>query len=263
MLNCKWKEMNIIRKTKTTIRNAVRKLGFDIVNYNDPAIHFHNNHYLRNNARRLEHLASLRIEVAGMSVLEVGAGIGDHSHYYIDRGCRITITEVRPENIQYLKNRYPDCNVQSLDMERPSHVNGSPFDIVHCYGLLYHLSNPEQALAFLSKNTRRMLFLETFVSSCESEEINTISEEQSNPTQAYSGTGCRPTREWVFHQLQKHFKFVYLPKTQPNHQEFPLNWTVSEQNPSVIKRAVFIASREHLENRMLTPSLIMKQKRHE
>ena len=41
--------------------------------------------YVRHNARRLEHLASLRIPVVRMTVLEVGAGIGDHSHYYMDR----------------------------------------------------------------------------------------------------------------------------------------------------------------------------------
>ena len=88
-----------------------------------------------------------------MKVLEIGAGIGDHSHYYIDRGCRITITEARSENLQYLRNRYPDCNVQFLDMEHPTHVDGSPFDIVHCYGTLHHLGNPKQALEFINRIT--------------------------------------------------------------------------------------------------------------
>lgn len=83
----------------------------------DPVQVFHSDHYLRHNARRLEHLASLRIPVAGMTVLEVGAGIGDHSHYYIDRGCSITITEARAENLDYLKRRYPDVHVRFLDMD--------------------------------------------------------------------------------------------------------------------------------------------------
>jgi hypothetical protein len=73
---------------------------------NDPAASFHTLHYLRHNARRLEHLASLQVPVAGKSVLEVGAGIADHSHYYMDRDCTITITEARKENLQYLKMRY-------------------------------------------------------------------------------------------------------------------------------------------------------------
>lgn len=254
--------MNIISQLKALARNIIRKKGFDIVRTDNPAQSFHTNHYLRHNARRLEHLASLRIAVAGMSVLEVGAGIGDHSHYYIDRGCRVTITEARPENLQYLRERYPGCDIEFLDMGNPSNINFL-FDIVHCYGLLYHLSKPEQALSFLSRSTKKMLFLETCVSFGESETINLIRETQSSPTQSYSGTGCRPTRPWLFKQLKGLFEYVYLPKTQPNHEEFPLDWNAPERHQANLQRAIFIASREELKNETLTPSLIMMQTRHE
>jgi cyclopropane fatty-acyl-phospholipid synthase-like methyltransferase len=67
----------------------------------------------------------------GMSVLEIGAGIGDHSHYYMDRDCKITITEARPENIKYMRKHYPGFAIQFLDIEHPTRVDGSPFDVVH------------------------------------------------------------------------------------------------------------------------------------
>ena len=188
----------MLGRIRSTAKNIVRGMGFDIVRCSDPVRHFHGTDYLRHNARRLEHLASLRIPVAGMSVLEVGAGIGDHSHYYIDRGCSTTITEVRAENYYYLRRRYPICDVRLLDMESPSHVEGSPFDVVHCYGLLYHLSKPKQALQFFSQYTKKMLFLETCVSFGETEEVNPTGEAQAIPTQAYSGIGCRPT-PWKQH----------------------------------------------------------------
>lgn len=244
-------------------RRVVRKTGFDIARVNDPVLEFHSNHYLRHNARRLEHLASLRIPVAGMSVLEVGAGIGDHSHYYIDRGCAITITEARAENLKYLRIRYPACNVQFLDMEHPSRMGGSPFDVVHCYGLLYHLSNPAQALEFLAQSAKTLLFLETRVSFSAGDFVNLTEEVQSFPSNAYSGTGCRPTRTWLFNKLQEVFKYVYLPKTQPCHEEFPLDWTAPEKHTSSLSRSVFIASHKELEHDMLVPFLIMKQTRHE
>lgn len=250
-------------KAKELVRNYIRRKGFDLVSTSDPVVRFHSTRYLRHNARRLEHLASLRIPLVGMSVLEVGAGIGDHSHYYIDRDCKITITEARPENVKYLRERYPSCNIQLLDIEHPTPVSGSPFDVVHCYGLLYHLGRPEQALSFLSKNTNRMLFLETCVSFGDKEEIHIISEEQNNPTEAFSGTGCRPTRLWLFNRLQALFEYVYIPRTQPNHEEFPIDWSAPEKHRANLKRAIFIASRERLENEMLTPNLINKQTRHE
>lgn len=234
--------------------------AFDIFRANNPTKTFHSPHYLRHNARRLEHLASLRIPVTGMSVLEVGAGIGDHSHYYIDRGCSITITEVRPDNLQYLRTRYPQNEVHFLDMENPVSLDNSPFDIVHCYGLLYHLENTEQALKFLSQSTKKILFLETCVSLGEDDELNLVPEKQRDRSQAFSGTGCRPTRLWLFKRLQDLFEYVYLPKTQPNHEEFPIDWADSKAS---LKRAVFIGSRIALENEMLTQSLPSYQTRHD
>jgi hypothetical protein len=255
--------LSMLSKAKKMVRGYIKGTGSKSVSTSDPISRFHSTNYLRHNARRLEHLASLRIRLAGMSVLEVGAGIGDHSHYYIDRDCKITITEARPENIKYLRERYPSCNIQFLDMEHPTRVNGSPFDVVHCYGLLYHLGKPEQALSFLSKNTNKMLFLETCVSFGDREEIRIISEQQTNPTEAFSGTGCRPTRAWLFKRLQGLFEHVYIPRTQPNHEEFPIDWTAPEKHQANLKRAIFIASRERLENEILTSNLINKQTRHE
>ncbi|OYQ62779.1 hypothetical protein B9G53_20315 [Pseudanabaena sp. SR411] len=251
----------LLGKVKANTKNVVRRLGVNI-GY-DPVTEFHANHYLHHNARRLEHLASLRIPVAGMSVLEVGAGIGDHSHYYIDRGCSVTITEVRDENLYYLRKRYPWYRVHFLDMESPSNIESSPFDVIHCYGLLYHLNSPKKALEYLSQNTKKMLFLETCVSFGETDEINLTGEKQLDPTQANSGTGCRPTRAWLFRELQSLFEYVYLPTTQPCHDEFPLDWTIQKNPKSRLQRAIFIASREPLENERLTTSLILQQTRHE
>jgi len=244
---------------RTAARGIASKLGFGVARAPDPVDAFHSDHYLRHNARRLEHLASLRIPVAGMSVLEVGAGIGDHSHYYVDRGCRVTITEVRAENLAYLERRYPDCKVQRLDMESPVDIDGAPFEVVHCYGLLYHLSKPKEALAFLSRCTGKMLFLETCVSFGEHEAINLTLEKQSSPTQASSGTGCRPTRPWLYKALQDLFEYVYVPTTQPCHAEFPVDWTRPDEHQAYFQRAVFIASRDRLQNDLLTTSLVARQ----
>jgi len=197
-----------------------------------------------------------------MSVLEVGAGIGDHTHYYIDRGCAITITEAREANLASLRRRYPHLDVESLDMDSPHPIASGPFDVIHCYGLLYHLGKPAEALTFLGENTTKMLFLETCVSFGESEEINLISEPQSDLTQAYSATGCRPTRSWVFNRLRALFAYVYVPTTQPCHAEFPLDWSNMKEHTARLQRAVFIASRHELENEFLSTSLLMRQTRH-
>ena len=220
-----------------------------------PKDFFHADYYLRHNARRLEHLASLRIPVAGMKVLEVGAGIGDHSGYYLDRGCKMTITEARKENLEILRQRYPEETILLLDMEHPSAVPGAPFDVVHCYGLLYHLNNPTQGLGFLSAHCRSLLILETCVSFGSGLHENRIGEELRDFTQAISGAGCRPTRPWVFAELKRHFPFVYCSRTQPNHDEFPTDWNTPEKHKFALQRSVFVASRAPLDNQELVSHL--------
>ncbi len=239
------------------IEQVIRHLRMKVLG---PAHGFHSHHYLRHNARRLEHLASLRIPVEGRTVLEVGAGIGDHSHFYLDRSCQVTITESREENLRYLRRRYPDQDVRCLDLERPTALE--PFEIVHCYGLLYHLSDPASALAFLSEHCKMILFLETCVSFGDTYEINPAKENRASPTQAVSGIGCRPTRPWLFAELKKSFEHVYVPTTQPNHPEFPLNWDAREEHQVPWSRSVFIASREEIKSDMLSASLITHQTRH-
>ena len=222
---------------------------------------FHSHDYLRHNCRRLEHLCSLGIPVSGKTVLELGAGLGDHSHYFIDRGCQILITEARENNLRLLKRRYPDQTVTLLDLENPPTFLAQTFDIVHCYGLLYHLGNPTEALEYLSARTAGMLLLETCVSFGDEPEINLVPEQRHNPTQAISGRGCRPTRRWIFQTLKSLFRHVYMPTTQPCHEEFPLDWTRPETHMAPLKRAVFIASREPLSNALLVEAIPARQTR--
>jgi len=251
---------------KTAVNKLASKLGYSISRIHSedqsraasPLEWFHSDHYLRHNSRRLEHLASLGIPVEGKRVLEVGAGIGDHSSYYLDRGCDVTITEARPENIAILKSRFPDQHVFPLDLDRPTAIPGTPFDVVHSYGLLYHLQAPEQALQFMSENCSGILFLETCVSFGAEAAVNLVGEPQRDPTQAYSGEGCRPTRSWVFGTLQKLFPNVYVTVTQPNHEEFPLDWNSPEKHKTKhgLQRSVFVASREAIQNESLSKTLL-------
>ncbi len=48
----------------------------------DPLASFATDDYRRHNSRRLEHLATLGLDLAGRKVLEVGAGIGDHTSFF-------------------------------------------------------------------------------------------------------------------------------------------------------------------------------------
>lgn len=229
---------------------------------------FHSDHYLRHTARRLEHLASLRLDVIGKRVFEPGAGIGDHTRFYLDRGCSVHVSEPREENLRVIRERFasePRVTNEAIDLENPPADSPSGYDIVHCYGVLYHLSDPSEAIRYLAGAASEMMLVELCVSFGEDEALNTVKESQGHASQAVSGYGSRPTRPWVEAQLRKHFPHVYYPLTQPAHPEFPLDWdaappSASDQNKMGLSRAVFIASRKPIDNPLLTTVRPQKQR---
>jgi Methyltransferase domain len=226
-----------------------------------PAEIFHSPVYLRHNQRRQEHLASLDLPLAGRSVLELGAGIGDHSTFFLDRGCPMTITEARPENIEVLRERLPDEQVVALDLDDPDPGFTGSWEIVYAYGLLYHLSEPSRAISFMADHCDSLLLLETCVTPGHGTKLNPVSESVLDPSQAISGTGCRPTRLWIKAELSRYFEHVYITVTQPWHEEFPLDWSSAVEDGR-LSRAVFVASRAAVDNPLLTGEIPMVQFRH-
>lgn len=228
-----------------------------------PLDEFHSPHYLRHNQRRLEHLASLRLPLAGRTVLEVGAGIGDHTPFYLDRGCTVRVSDAREENLAVLRQRFAGdarVAVERLDLDHPP-APAARSQIGHCYGILYHLHDPAGALAYLAASISDLLVVETCVSFGSGRLVNQVPEPAQQPSQSVHGVGARPTRDWVYSTLGAHFPYVYVPATQPWHEEFPLDWDAPASHGSAFARAVFVASRTRLDQELLLEFLPPRQRR--
>ena len=230
---------------------------------------FRTGFYQRYNARRLEHLAGLGLELGDKTVLEVGAGVGDLTSFFLDRGCTVTSVEPRAENIQrcaetFRSAEYPPtvslrlvhCDVESL----PQNV-AERFEIVFCYGLLYHVADPAGVLRLLADRCDGVLLLETCVSQGDQEAINPVQEDVALASQSFHGGACRPTRPWLFNRLRELFAHVYVPATQPASPEFLLDWSVPPPPEQPLIRAVFVASRQKLASPVLLDHVPSRQRR--
>jgi len=227
----------------------------------EPSEIFWSPHYMRHNQRRQEHLASLGLDLASQTVLEVGAGIGDHTSFFLDRDCSIVVTEAQDQNLVILRARYPELKVRQLDLDDPAD-DIERASIVYCYGTLYHLEHPAEAIAWMSERTEKLLLVETCVAYGDDEVVHPFDERVGQPDNAVRGHGCRPTRPWLRRELARHFPYVYCPITQPWHSEFPLDWADPNLAGEPLIRAVFVASRKRLVNSLLTTSVPVRQVRH-
>jgi SAM-dependent methyltransferase len=230
----------------------LRKLSREVFVRTHPFWGFLDSDALAINKARMDHLASLDLPIKGKSVLEVGAGIGLLTGFFLDRGCTVLSTDARPENVAEIQRRNPARQVATLDLERPDDVRGlGNFDIVFCYGTLYHLAAPEPALEALGK-VSDLILLETCLSPGDDEAAPHVGEEHTM-NQAFSGVGSRPTRSWVVNRLRKFWGHGYISVTQPAHPDFPMDWTVPAVGPNT--RAIFVGSRAELANPQLAADI--------
>lgn len=206
------------------------------------------------NQARMQHLASMGLDIAGKTVLEVGAGVGLLTTFFEERGCTVLTTEGRSENVEEMRNRYPHRRIELLDLdETPDFSYLGQFDIVFCYGTLYHLSRPEQVLKAMAQVCSGMLLLETCVSPGDDLSVNLVEEKAANPNQAKSGTGCRPTRPWIMQRLKENCGFAYVSKYQPCHVDFDFRWDQPLDKKN--HRSIFVGSKQEIYNDQLLTEL--------
>jgi SAM-dependent methyltransferase len=205
------------------------------------------------NEARMKHLESLGIDLNGKTVLDVGAGVGRLAEYLARLGCRVKCIDGREENVAEMRRRNPEFAPEFADVERTDLKSFGIFDIVFCYGLLYHVENPVLALRNMAQATKGLLLLETMV--CDSyQPVMYLVDEPATYNQALRGFGCRPSPSFVSLVLSRLGFFVYAPKTFPNHADFRFSWRdslrITEGGHNI--RAVFVASKEELN----LPSLV-------
>jgi SAM-dependent methyltransferase len=208
------------------------------------------------NEARLQHLASLELPLDGRRVLEVGAGVGRLTGFFVERGCSVVATEARAEHMAELRRRLPAVDAREADVEESLEHLGS-FDVVFCYGLLYHLESPLRALRNMATVCTDLLLIETMV--CDARlPVLRLEDETKSVNQALRGMAHRPSPSYLGLALNRvGFEHVYSATAPPNHPDYCFSWlgNMDTARQDALLRGVFVASRRTLENAALTPLL--------
>ncbi len=201
------------------------------------------------NRARLAHLQSLGLPLSNRSVLDVGCGVGHLAQFFLKQNCRVVCLDGRAENVDSLRTRYPGLEAHVVNVESDLSRFGR-FDIVLCYGLLYHLENPIAGLRNIAAICSELLLLETIV--CDHRlPVLLLDDETKTYSQGLRGLGCRPSPSYVVMCLDRiGFPFVYGPKVPPDHPDFRFDWrnTLEWRREGHLLRSVFIASAREIES---------------
>src|SRR5882762_7857683 len=105
-------------------------------------------------------VAPWKSELRMNTALDLGCGVGYFSAMLRNAGLQVTAVDGRTENIEEARNRHPGVDFRVADAEDPSLVGLGTFDLVFCFGLLYHLENPLRAIRHLHAMTNNLLLME-------------------------------------------------------------------------------------------------------
>lgn len=184
-------------------------------------------------------LAALQDE-AGLSLttcLDVGCGPGWFSQRLAHRGLAVEGLDGRPANVELARQRLPGCRFHLANIESEGTVNGlGPYDLVFCFGLLYHTENPFRVIRNLRRVTRRVLFLESIIVPLESP-CAWLVEESQNETQGLTSFALVPSHTCLTKMLQAAgFVHVYDCAVPVSHEDF------AESATRHRRRRLFVAS---------------------
>ena len=84
-----------------------------------------------------------------MKIFDIGAGTGKYSFYYAEQGNEVTAIDITPKHIKIMneklqENKHLDVNVNLGSATDLSAFENESFDVVLCFGPLYHLKTQQE-----------------------------------------------------------------------------------------------------------------------
>jgi FkbM family methyltransferase len=154
------------------------------------------------------------------NAVDAGCGVGFFSQTLAECGLNVCGFDARAENVAEARRRFPGIPFEQADLEDHRICQLGRFDLVLCFGLLYHLENPVQAVRSLRAITEKCLLLESM---CLPDERCTLllRQEARQEDQSLEAMACYPSKGSLVKMLYRAgFPKVYRVTSLPNHDDF-------------------------------------------
>lgn len=171
------------------------------------------------------------------TAVDAGCGVGFFSQTLAECGLYTCGLDARAENVEEARRRFPGIPFEQANVEAREISQLGQFDLVLCFGLLYHLENPLQAIRDVSAITEKCLVLESM---CVPEGRCSLllRQEPRQDDQSLTEMACYPSESSLVKMLYRAgFAKVYRVTPLPDHDDF------RETREHMRRRTVLVASR--------------------
>lgn len=182
------------------------------------------------------------------SALDVGCGVGHFAALLRDLQFQVTALDARPENVAEAQKRYPGIDFRVSDAEEMDIPFLGTFDLVLCFGLLYHLENPLRGMRNLRALTGKLILLESMIVE-DDEPFLLLRDEPAQEDQSLRAVSCYPSEGAIIKMaFRAGFPHVYRFQQLPDHDDFRA--VVGRTRA----RTVIVASVSALDSPLLLPA---------
>lgn len=174
------------------------------------------------------------------TALDVGCGLGFFAQILSENELKVLGIDGRQVNVNEARHRYPALKFEARDIDDSSTAGLGAFDLVLCFGLLYHLENPLRAVRHLRALSGKVLLLESMCLASD-EPFALLRDEHGTDDQSLTRLAFYPSEGCIVKMLYgSGFSFVYRVSPLPDHDDF------RETRENRRSRTVIVASFDEL-----------------
>jgi FkbM family methyltransferase len=154
------------------------------------------------------------------NAVDAGCGVGFFAQVLHECGLYVRGFDGRLENVVEARKRFPKIAFGQGDIQDPDIVRAGRFDLVLCFGLLYHLENPLLAIRHLRALTGKGLLLESMCLPGNRPDM-VLREEPAQGDQSLTEIALYPSEGCLVKMLYRAgFSGVYRIAALPDHDDF-------------------------------------------
>lgn len=185
---------------------------------------FDQQHYELLNRARGDVVRALLADLKGplnlRTAIDVGCGLGYFSQLLKSLGFEVIAIDGRRQNLDEAQRRNPGIRFLQFDAENPAMPSLGKFDLVFCFGLLYHLENPMRVIRHLKEMTGNLFLVEGVIYPGDGPTM-TLVEESPDEDQGLNHFAFYPTEACLLKMFYRAgFPHAYTFSTQPNHSDY-------------------------------------------
>lgn len=154
------------------------------------------------------------------TAVDIGCGVGYFSDVLHSLGLKVLGLDAREQNVLEARRRYPHLRFETMDAEDQGLIGFGQFDLVFCFGLLYHLENPFRTIRSINKMAAQVALLEG-VCYPSKESVMVLVDENSLDDQGVANIAFVPSEACLLKMLYRSgFASCFLPISLPEHSYY-------------------------------------------